>query len=122
MRKSPMRLAALALRTSSPRRGATQAYWMVWLTGSGIRQALNMNDTPETSSAPPVAASVATPQPRMHALLFVVLLVFVLVLVVVGWLWFVCCVCFCVLLFVLGRRLAESGKDVRESRLLVCFV
>jgi len=40
MRKSPKRLVASALRASSPRQAATMACWMVWLTGSGTRQAL----------------------------------------------------------------------------------
>lgn len=98
--------------------GATQAYWMVWLTGSGIRQALNMNDTPETSSAPPVAASVATPQPRMHALPLVAMLVSVLALAAAGWSWSDSRERIRDLKTELGRRLAESGKDVSESRLL----
>lgn len=77
-----------------------------------------MNDTPETSSAPPVAASVATPQPRMHALPLVAMLVSVLALAAAGWSWSDSRERIRDLKTELGRRLAESGKDVSESRLL----
>ena len=77
-----------------------------------------MNDTPETSSAPPVATPVATPQPRMHALPLVAMLVSVLALAAAGWSWSDSRERIRDLKTELGRRLAESGKDVSESRLL----
>src|SRR3569832_681889 len=77
-----------------------------------------MYDSPESSSAPPVAASVATPQPRMHALPLVAMLVSVLALAAAGWSWSDSRERISDLKTELGRRLAESGKDVSESRLL----
>ena len=77
-----------------------------------------MNDTPDTSSAPPVAPPAATPQPRMHALPLVAVLVSVLALAAAGWSWSDSRERIRDLKTELGRRLAESGKDVSESRLL----
>ena len=77
-----------------------------------------MNDTPDTSSAPPVSPPVATPQQRMHALPLVAVLVSVLALAAAGWSWSDSRERIRDLKTELGRRLAESGKDVSESRLL----
>ena len=77
-----------------------------------------MNDTPDTSSAPPVVSPAATPQPRMHALPLVAVLVSVLALAAAGWSWSDSRERIRDLKTELGRRLAESGKDVSESRLL----
>lgn len=77
-----------------------------------------MNDTPETSSTSSVATPVTTPQPRMHALPLVAMLVSVLALAAAGWSWSDSRERIRDLKTELGRRLAESGKDVSESRLL----
>lgn len=77
-----------------------------------------MNDTPETASTPSVATPVTTPQPRMHALPLVAMLVSVLALAAAGWSWSDSRERIRDLKTELGRRLAESGKDVSESRLL----
>ncbi len=77
-----------------------------------------MNDTPETSSAPPVTPPAATPPSRIHALPLVALLVSVLALAAAGWSWSDSRERIRDLKTELGRRLAESGKDVSESRLL----
>jgi uroporphyrin-3 C-methyltransferase len=77
-----------------------------------------MNDTPETSSAPSVAAPVATPHTRFHALPLVAMLVAVLALAAAAWSWSDSRERIRDLKTELGRRLAESGKDVNESILL----
>lgn len=77
-----------------------------------------MNDTPETSSTSSVATPVTTSQPRMHALPLVAMLVSVLALAAAGWSWSDSRERIRDLKTELGRRLAESGKDVSESRLL----
>jgi len=77
-----------------------------------------MNDSPETSSAPPVAAPVATPHPRIQALPLVAVLVAVLALAAAAWSWSDSRERIRDLKTELGRRLAESGKDVNESVLL----
>ncbi|MBC2760810.1 uroporphyrinogen-III C-methyltransferase [Thiobacillus sp.] len=69
-----------------------------------------MNDTPETSSAPPVATPVATPQPRMHALPLVAMLVSVLALAAAGWSWSDSRERIRDLKTELGRRLAEESQ------------
>ncbi len=77
-----------------------------------------MNDTPETSSASPVAAPVATPHPRIQVVPIVAMLVAVLALAAAAWSWSDSRERIRDLKTELGRRLAESGKDVSESRLL----
>jgi len=77
-----------------------------------------MNDTPETSPAPPAAAPVTSPQPRIHALPLVAMLVAVLALAAAAWSWSDSRERIRDLKTELGRRLAESGKDVNESVLL----
>jgi len=78
-----------------------------------------MNDTPETPPAPPAAPPVATPpQPRLHALPLVAMLVAVLALAAAAWSWSDSRERIRDLKTELGRRLAESGKDVNESVLL----
>lgn len=78
-----------------------------------------MNDIPETSSTPPAAAApTAAPQPRIHVLPLVAMLVSVLALAAAGWSWSDSRERVRDLKTELGRRLAESGKDVSESRLL----
>ena len=77
-----------------------------------------MNDTPETSSASPVAAPEATPHPRIQVVPIVAMLVAVLALAAAAWSWSDSRERIRDLKTELGRRLAESGKDVSESRLL----
>jgi len=77
-----------------------------------------MNDTPETPSTPSAAVPVATPQPRIHALPLVAMLVAVLALAAAAWSWSDSRERIRDLKTELGRRLAESGKDVNESVLL----
>jgi len=76
-----------------------------------------MNDTPETSATPP-APAVATPQSRIHPLPLVAMLVSVLALAAAGWSWSDSRERIRDLKTELGRRLAESGKETSESRLL----
>ena len=77
-----------------------------------------MNDTPDTSPAPSAAAPVTSPQPRIHALPLVAMLVAVLALAAAAWSWSDSRERIRDLKTELGRRLAESGKDVNESVLL----
>ena len=87
-----------------------------------------MNDTPDTSSSPtrpaqpaatePAAAPVAAPHARFHALPLVAMLVAVLSLVAAAWSWSDSRERIRDLKTELGRRLAESGKEVSETRLL----
>ena len=77
-----------------------------------------MNDTPETSSASPAAAPVATPHTRIQVVPLVAMLVAVLALAAAAWSWSDSRERIRDLKTELGRRLAESGKDVNESVLL----
>ncbi len=79
-----------------------------------------MNDTPETSSTPPVSTPTRTaaPQSRIHVVPLVAMLVAVLALAAAGWSWSDSRERIRDLKTELGRRLAESGKEVSESRLL----
>ena len=77
-----------------------------------------MSDTPETSSTPPAAASPAVPHARIQPLPLVALLVAVLALAAAAWSWSDGRERIRDLKTELGRRLAESGKDVSETRLL----
>ncbi|HMA10874.1 MAG TPA: uroporphyrinogen-III C-methyltransferase [Steroidobacteraceae bacterium] len=77
-----------------------------------------MNDAPETPTTPAVAAPVGTPHTRIHALPLIAMLVAVLALAAAAWSWSDSRERIRDLKTELGRRLAESGKDVSESRLL----
>ena len=77
-----------------------------------------MNETPQTSSAPPVAAPVVPPPPRMQVVPLVAMLVAVLALAAAAWSWSDSRERIRDLKTELGRRLAESGKDVDQSVLL----
>lgn len=77
-----------------------------------------MNDAPETPATPAVAAPVGTPHTRIHALPLIAMLVAVLALAAAAWSWSDSRERIRDLKTELGRRLAESGKDVSESRLL----
>ncbi len=77
-----------------------------------------MNETPQTSSAPPVAAPVVPPHPRMQVVPLVAMLVAVLALAAAAWSWSDSRERIRDLKTELGRRLADSGKDVNESVLL----
>ena len=77
-----------------------------------------MNETPQTSSAPPVAAPVVPPPPRMQVVPLVAMLVAVLALAAAAWSWSDSRERIRDLKTELGRRLADSGKDVNESVLL----
>lgn len=77
-----------------------------------------MNETPQTSSAPPVAAPVVPPHPRMQVVPLVAMLVAVLALAAAAWSWSDSRERIRDLKTELGRRLAESGKDVDQSVLL----
>ena len=76
-----------------------------------------MNDTPQTSSAPPVAATWP-PHPRIQVVPLVAMLVAVLALAAAAWSWSDSRERIRDLKTELGRRLADSGKDVNESVLL----
>ena len=77
-----------------------------------------MNETPQTSSAPPVAASVVPPHSRIQVVPLVAMLVAVLALAAAAWSWSDSRERIRDLKTELGRRLADSGKDVNESVLL----
>lgn len=77
-----------------------------------------MNDIPEASSTPPVTTPVVAPQSRIYVVPIVAMLVSVLALAAAGWSWSDSRERIRDLKTELGRRLAESGKDVSESRLL----
>ncbi|MGE5320370.1 MAG: uroporphyrinogen-III C-methyltransferase [Hyphomicrobiaceae bacterium] len=77
-----------------------------------------MNEIPETSPVPPPAAPVVTAQQRVHALPLVAMLVAVLALAAAAWSWSDSRERIRDLKTELGRRLAESGKDVNQSVLL----
>jgi len=77
-----------------------------------------MSDTPETSSVLPAAAPPVAPHARTQTLPLVALLVAVLALAVAAWSWSDGRERIRDLKTELGRRLAESGKDVSETRLL----
>lgn len=84
-----------------------------------------MNDTSDTSSVTPAAASPATPHAapttphaRIHVLPVVALLVAVLALAAAAWSWSDSREHIRDLKTELARRLADSGKDVNETRLL----
>src|SRR5512143_2833454 len=77
-----------------------------------------MNETPQTSSAPLGAAPVVPPHPRMQVVPLVAMLVAILALAAVAWSWSDSRERIRDLKTELGRRLADSGKDVNESVLL----
>ena len=86
-----------------------------------------MNDTPETSSdtpaavppaAPPPLAPTVAPHTRIQVLPLVAMLVATLALVAAAWSWSDSRERIRDLKTELGRRLAESGKEVSEARLL----
>lgn len=79
-----------------------------------------MNDTAEISSAPPAASAptMVTQPSRIHALPLVAMLVSVLALAAAGWSWSDSRERIRDLKTELGRRLAESGKEVSEAHLL----
>jgi uroporphyrin-3 C-methyltransferase len=77
-----------------------------------------MNNTAETSSASPVAAPMATPHTRFPVVPLVAVLVAVLALAAAAWSWSDSRERIRDLKTELGRRLADSGKDVNESVLL----
>ena len=76
-----------------------------------------MNETPQTSSAPP-AAPVVVAHPRIQVVPLVAMLVAVLALAAAAWSWSDSRERIRDLKTELGRRLADSGKDVNESVLL----
>ena len=77
-----------------------------------------MNDTPVTSSASPPAVPLTTPHARIQVVPLVAMLVAVLALAAAAWSWSDSRERIRDLKTELGRRLAESGKDVNESVLL----
>ena len=84
-----------------------------------------MNDTTETSTVAPAVAPVApaapapaAPHERIHVLPIVAMLVATLALAAAAWSWSDSRERIRDLKTELGRRLAESGKEVSESRLL----
>lgn len=77
-----------------------------------------MNDTPQTAPVPPAAAPVAPPHSRIQVVPLVAMLVAVLALAAAAWSWSDSRERIRDLKTELGRRLAESGKDVNESVLL----
>jgi uncharacterized protein HemX len=78
-----------------------------------------MNDTPETSATQPAAAPAqAAARPPLSPLALVALLIAALALAAAAWSWSDSRERIRDLKTELGRRLAESGKDVSETRLL----
>ncbi len=82
-----------------------------------------MNDTPDTPVQPPAVQPAAVPahaaaRPHQSPVALVALLVAALALAAAGWSWFDNHERVRDLKTELGRRLAESGKDVSETRLL----
>jgi len=78
-----------------------------------------MNDTPETSATQPAAAPAqAAARPPLSPLALVALLIAALALTAAAWSWSDSRERIRDLKTELGRRLAESGKDVSETRLL----
>jgi uncharacterized protein HemX len=77
-----------------------------------------MNDMPETSSVTPAAAPAVAPHSRIQVVPLVAMLVAALALSVAAWSWSDSRERIRELKTELGRRLAESGKDVNETRLL----
>ncbi|MBU1395142.1 MAG: uroporphyrinogen-III C-methyltransferase [Gammaproteobacteria bacterium] len=82
-----------------------------------------MNDTPETSAPPPAPQAAAAPapagsRPHLSAVALVALLIATLALAAAGWSWFDGRERIRDLKTELGRRLAESGTAVNETRLL----
>ena len=77
-----------------------------------------MNDTPETSSASPVAVPPAAAHARIQTVPLVAMLVAVLALAAAAWSWSDSRERIRDLKTELGRRLADSGKDVNASVLL----
>ncbi|MDA8127270.1 MAG: uroporphyrinogen-III C-methyltransferase [Betaproteobacteria bacterium] len=77
-----------------------------------------MNDTPDLPPAPPAAVPPASPHGRLQVVPLVALLVAVLALAAAAWSWSDSRERIRDLKTELGRRLADSGKDVNESVLL----
>ncbi len=82
-----------------------------------------MNDTPETSAPPPVPQPVAAPaqagaRPPVSAVALVALLIATLAMAAAAWSWSDSRERIRDLKTELGRRLAESGTEVSETRLL----
>ena len=82
-----------------------------------------MNDTPETSAPPPVPQPVAAPaqagaRPHISAVALVALLIATLAMAAAAWSWSDSRERIRDLKTELGRRLAESGTEVSETRLL----
>jgi len=82
-----------------------------------------MNDIPETSAPPPAPQSVAAPvqtvaRPHTSPVALVALLIATLAMAAAAWSWFDSSERIRDLKTELGRRLAETGKDVSETRLL----
>lgn len=82
-----------------------------------------MNDIPETSAPPPPPQPVAAPvqtvaRPHTSAVALVALLIATLAMAAAAWSWFDSSERIRDLKTELGRRLAESGKEVSETRLL----
>ena len=77
-----------------------------------------MSDIPETPFAMPAAAPAVTPHARIQVVPLAALLVAALALAAAAWSWSDSRERIRDLKTELGRRLAESGKDVSETRLL----
>jgi uncharacterized protein HemX len=77
-----------------------------------------MNDISETSSVTPAAVPAAAPHARIQVLPLVAVLLATLALAAAAWSWSDSRERIRDLKTELGRRLAESGKDVNETRLL----
>ncbi|HJX58746.1 MAG TPA: heme biosynthesis operon protein HemX, partial [Thiobacillus sp.] len=82
-----------------------------------------MNDTPEASVPQPASQPAAAPaqagaRPHVSAVALVALLIAILAMAAAAWSWFDSSERIRDLKTELGRRLAETGKDVSETRLL----
>lgn len=82
-----------------------------------------MNDTPETSAQQPAAQAVVVPaqttaRPQHSPVALVALLIALLAMAAAAWSWFDGHERVRDLKTELGRRLAETGKDISETRLL----
>jgi uncharacterized protein HemX len=77
-----------------------------------------MSDTPETSASPAALPAPAVARSSVSAVALVALLIAALAMAAAAWSWFDSRERVRDLKAELGRRLAESGKDVSETRLL----